>query len=173
MGGLSTRMEKIDQAMTVLTLTMGLCLMWEGYTDLSEAPKTAVRLSGFDISSTTASGGNPIQATLTFSDLTPMNGAVVKMTSTDPSTVSVSDIPVPAARKSWQLSIPTNSVNTAESVTITASYGGIALSVVVTVQQLSHRRCKRQQSRGPSWRTLQRAVASFSSPSSDERQAVG
>jgi hypothetical protein len=138
-------MEKIDQAMTVLTLTMGLCLMWEGYACLSAVPRIAmpranydhrVRLSGFDTGSATALGGSPIHATLTFSDLTPRAG-VVTMTSTDPSTVPVSDITVPAASKSWQFSIPTRAVSTAKGIRITAGYRGIAKSVVVKIQQFS------------------------------------
>lgn len=141
---MSTHLEKFDQAVTVLTLTMGLCLMWEGYADLSETSNAAtspahydstVQLSGFDISSPTASGGKRIQVTLTFSDLTPRGGAVVKMTSTGPSVVPVSDVPVPAGSKSWQFSIPINPANTSESVIITARYGGIAKSVVVMVRQ--------------------------------------
>src|ERR1700683_4546318 len=127
-------MEKIDQAMTVLTLTMGLCLMWEGYGRLSAVPRTAmppahyddrVRLSGFDTGSATALGGSPINATLTFSDLTPRAGIVVTMTSTDPFTVPVSDIAVPAACKSWRFSIPTRAVSTATGIRITAGYRGI------------------------------------------------
>jgi hypothetical protein len=139
-------MEKIDQAMTVLTLTMGLCLMWEGYAGLSAVPKIAkspahyddgVRLSGFDTGSTTALGGSPINATFTFSDLTPRAGVVVTMTSTDPSTVPVSDITVPAASKSWQFSISTRAVSTSKGIRITAGYRGIARSVVVKIQQFS------------------------------------
>ena len=139
-------MEKIDQAMTVLTLTMGLCLIWEGYACLSAVPRKAmlpanyddrVRLSRFDTGSATALGGSPINATLTFSDLTPRAGVVVTMTSTDPSTVPVSDITVPAVSKSWQFSIPTRAVSTAKEIRITAGYRGIAKSVVVKIQQFS------------------------------------
>jgi hypothetical protein len=140
---MSTHLERFDQAVTVLTLTLGLCLMWEGYADLSAASNAAIspahydgtaQFSGCDISSPTASGGNRIQVTLTFSDLTPRGGAVVKMTSTDPSVVPVSDVPVPAGSKSWQFSIPINPTNTSESVIITAKYGGISKSVVVMVR---------------------------------------
>jgi hypothetical protein len=101
-------------------------------------PAGTVQLSGFSVvGSTIEFGGNPIQATLTFSDLTPQGGAVVKMTSTDSSTVPVSDVTVPAATKTWQVSLPTNPVNAPENVTITASYGGVSKSVTVTVQELS------------------------------------
>ena len=136
-------LEKFDQAVTVLTLTMGLCLMWEGYTDLSEARKipTApahraepIQLSGFNISSATVSGGEPIQATLTFSDLTPINGAVVKVTAGDPSAVPLFGVMVAAARKKWDVSIPTRPVGSAEKVIVTASCGAASKSVVVTVR---------------------------------------
>ena len=137
------KMEKIDQTMTVLTLTMGLCLMWEGYACLSAVPKIAgppahydytVQLSGFDIGSATARGGSPIKATLTFSDLTPTGGVVVTMTSTDPSIVPIAGIVVPAASRTWRFSIPTHPVSGAKGLRITAGFGGIAKSVVVTVR---------------------------------------
>ena len=121
-------MEKINLAMTLLTLTMGLCLIWEGYACLS------AQLSGFDTGSATALGGSPINARLTFSDLTPSDGVVVTLTSTDPSTVPVSDITIPADSKSWQFSIPTRAVSTAKDIKITAGYRGIAKSVVVKIQ---------------------------------------
>jgi hypothetical protein len=136
-------MEKLDQAVALLTLTMGLCLMWEGYTDLSEARKIAaspahydgaIQLSGFDVSSATVAGGDSIQATLTFNDFTPVNGAVVKVTAARPSAVSVSDVLVPAACRRWQVSIPTNPVAGAERVIVTASCGGVSKGVVVTLR---------------------------------------
>ncbi|MGA2575035.1 MAG: hypothetical protein ABSH24_03325 [Bryobacteraceae bacterium] len=140
-------MERFDQAVTVLTLTMGLCLMWEGYTDLSETGKMAglpardkgaTQLSGLDIGSTTVSGGGSIQATLTFSGLTPTNGALVRMTVSmtagAPSAVPISDVLVPAARKTWQVSIPTNPVDSPQRVIVTASWGGASKSVVVIVR---------------------------------------
>jgi len=122
-------MRKLDQAMSVLTLTMGLCLMWEGYSDLN-----APRFSGFEVNSATASGGDPIQATFTFSGLTPVDGTVVKMTSTDRSAVPVSEVRVPAGKRVWRLSIPTGTVKQSERVTITASYGGVSKTIVVMVQ---------------------------------------
>jgi hypothetical protein len=122
-------MQKLDQAMSVLTLTMGLCLMREGYGDL-----TVTRLSGFDLLSATWPGGDSIQAALSFSDATPMRGAVVTMTSTDPSAVPVSAVRVPAGKKVWRLSIPTGTVKQSERVTITASYGGVKKSMVAMVQ---------------------------------------
>jgi hypothetical protein len=137
------KMEKIDQTMTVLTLTMGICLMWEGYANLSAVLKIAgppahddytVRLSGFDIGSATALGGIPIKATLTFSDLTPEAGVIVTLTSTDPSIVPVAGIAVPAASRTWRFSIPTYPVNTPKRIRITAGYAGITKSVVVTVR---------------------------------------
>jgi hypothetical protein len=128
-------MDWIEHILIFLTITMGLCLMWEGYSDLAEsAPRDTTGLSEFVISSITASGGNSIRATLVFSDLTPVNGVVVRMTSTDPSAVPVTDVPVPAAIKSWQLFIPTNPVSQAKNVRVTASYAGIKRSAVVTVQ---------------------------------------
>jgi hypothetical protein len=136
-------MEKIDQTMTVLTLTMGLCLMWEGYAFLSAIPKIAgppahddysVQLSGFDLGSATAPGGSQIEATLTFSDLTPEAGVFVTLTSTDPSIVPVAGVAVPAASRTWRFSILTHPVNRAEGIRITAGYGGVAKSVVVTVE---------------------------------------
>jgi hypothetical protein len=136
-------MEKFDQAVTVLTLTMGLCLMWEGYTDLSEAQKVAaspahddgtIQLTGFDVSSAAVSGGDSIQATLTFSGFTPVNGAFVKVTAAGPSAAPVTDVVVPAARRRWQVSIPTNPVTRAERVIVTACCGGVSKSVVVTLR---------------------------------------
>jgi hypothetical protein len=140
-------MEKIDQTMTVLTLTMGLCLMWEGYANLSTVPKIAgppahydytVQLSGLDIGSATALGGNPLKATLTFSDLTPKAGVVVTMTSTDSSIVPAAGIAIPAAIRTWRFSIPTHPVKRAKGIRITAGYGGITKSVVVTVKPPSY-----------------------------------
>jgi hypothetical protein len=73
-------MERLEQILAILSLVMGLCLMWDGYTDLSQTSY----LSGFALRSTTVSGGSPIQATISFSDVTPAEGAVVKLTSTRP-----------------------------------------------------------------------------------------
>jgi hypothetical protein len=144
-------MEKFEQAMAILGLTMGLCIMWLGYSDLFEASPAitaparhagAAHLSGFDISSATVSGGNSIQARLTFSDFTPMEGAVVEMTSTDPSAVTVSDVAVPAASKAWNFRILTNPIHKAGNVIVTARHRGITKSVMVKVQQLSPVRAK-------------------------------
>ena len=138
-------MEKLEQAMAILGLTMGLCMMWLGYSDLSEASlaitaparhEGTAYLSGFEISSATVSGGNAIQATLTFSDVTPMEGAVVKMGSTDSSAVTVSDVTVPAGGKAWSFRILTNPIHQAGNVNISARHRGIMKSVMVKVQQL-------------------------------------
>jgi hypothetical protein len=103
--------------------------MWQGYSDLN-----APRFSGFDLLYATWRGGDSIQAALSFSDATPTRGAVVTVTSTDPSAVPVCEVRVPAGRKVWRLSIPTGTVKQSERVTITASHGGISKTIVVMVQ---------------------------------------
>jgi hypothetical protein len=139
-------MEKFEQAVAILGLTMGLCLMWLGYSDLFEASQAIAAparqegtayLSALEISSTTVPGGNPIQATLTFSNSTPMEGAVVEMASTDPSAVTVSDVTVPAGSKTWNFRILTNPIHIADEVIITARHRGITKRVIVKVQELS------------------------------------
>jgi hypothetical protein len=41
---------------------------------------------------------------------------------------------VPTARKTWQVSIPTNPVDSPQRVIVTASWGGASKSVVVIVR---------------------------------------
>jgi uncharacterized protein (TIGR03437 family) len=105
--------------------------------NLQVNPPNTVQLSNFSVSPNPAFGGNPLQATLTFSDLTPEGGALVTMTSSDPATIPVANINVPAAANTWQFQISTNPVSSAKTVTLTASYGGSTETVIVTVQQLS------------------------------------
>jgi len=56
------------------------------------------------------------------------------MTAGAPSAVPISDVLVPAARKTWQVSIPTNPVDSPQRVIVTASWGGASKSVVVIVR---------------------------------------
>jgi hypothetical protein len=58
----------------------------------------------------------------------------VSMTAGAPSAVPISDVLVPAARKTWQVSIPTNPVDSPQRVIVTASWGGASKSVVVIVR---------------------------------------
>jgi hypothetical protein len=144
-------MERFEQAIAILGLIMGLCMMQLGYSDLVETSQAIAApprqegttyLSGLEITSTTVPGGNPIQATLTFNNFTPMGGAVVEMASTNPSAVKVSDVTVPAGSKSWNFRILTNPIHIAGDVIITARHRGITKRVVVKVQELSPVRAK-------------------------------
>ena len=98
------------------------------YPVVGAAIPTALKLSA-----TSVRGGNRIKGTVTLSTNT---GAVVKLTSSNPSIVSVpSTVTVPSGVNSVSFGINTSKVRTNTAVTITATANGISTSAILLVRR--------------------------------------
>ncbi|MGA2266948.1 MAG: hypothetical protein ABSH44_00635 [Bryobacteraceae bacterium] len=88
----------------------------------------------FVLSSTSVTSGQPVTGTVTFGSPVPAGGAKVNFTSSDVLTVTVpSLILVSGGQSTLNVAISTGPVPAARTVTITATYQGIALQASLTV----------------------------------------
>jgi subtilisin family serine protease len=93
-------------------------------------------LQAFTVSPPTVSGGKPFSsAYLTLDGPAGTAGAAVTLVSSDPAVTPPATFTIPAgATVSGSFSLPTSAVSSNVSVTLTASFGGVSKSVVVTVK---------------------------------------
>lgn len=93
-------------------------------------------LQAFTVSPPIVSGGKPFSsAYLTLDGPAGPAGATVTLVSSDPSVTPPASFTIPAgATVSGNFSLPTGAVTSTVAVTLTASFGGVSKSVVVTVK---------------------------------------
>ncbi|HEY5176475.1 MAG TPA: PQQ-binding-like beta-propeller repeat protein [Terriglobales bacterium] len=95
---------------------------------------SAVTLSSLTLNPTTVVGGAPSTGTVTLSGPAPSGGAVVSLTSDNPSVARVpATVTVSAGQTTASFTATTTAVSTATRVTITASYGTGRVSATLTV----------------------------------------
>ena len=94
----------------------------------------APTLSSVAVNPASVTGGNPSTGTVTLSGPAPSGGAVVSLSSSDPSaSVPANGVTVPAGATSTTFTVTTSPVLTSTSVTISASYGGGTQTATLTV----------------------------------------
>lgn len=95
-------------------------------------------LSTLSVSPTSVVGGNAVQGTITLTSGAPSGGAVVTLSSANPSVVAVpASVTVPAGASTATFAVTTSSVTANTSVVITASYGGTSRTTTLTVTPAS------------------------------------
>lgn len=100
---------------------------------------SSVTVSSLSLSSASVVGGNPISGTVKLSAAAPSGGAVVTLTSSDTSVVTVpSSVTVAAGSTTGpSFTINTSAVSSSTPVTITASYDGSSANATLTVNAAS------------------------------------
>ncbi len=94
----------------------------------------AVTLAGLTLSPSSLVGGGSSQATVTLNGLAPAAGAVVTLSSGNASVATVpSTVTVPAGSNSAVFTVTTNPVTVLSTLTISASYGGVTKTAILSV----------------------------------------
>ncbi|MFN2384789.1 MAG: hypothetical protein ABR576_00610 [Thermoanaerobaculia bacterium] len=98
------------------------------------APPGVVMVSSLTLSPTTVAGGGSSQGTVALNAAAPSGGAVVTLSSGNPTVASVpASVAIPAGLMSASFSIATQAVSTSTPVTIGAAYGGSNTAATLTV----------------------------------------
>jgi uncharacterized repeat protein (TIGR03803 family) len=98
------------------------------------APAPLPVLAGLTFQPASVAGGQTSTGTVTLSSAALSSGAVIALSSSDASTVTVpSSVTVPAGAKSASFTASTKRVKKAKAVTVKASYNGVAVSATLTV----------------------------------------
>jgi hypothetical protein len=93
---------------------------------------SAVALASVALSSGSIVGGNPLTGTVTLTAAAPTGGAVVTLSGADPLSVPA-NVLVPAGSTVASFGVSTRAVGATMAGTVTASYGGVASSAVISV----------------------------------------
>jgi len=97
-------------------------------------PPSAATLSTVSVSPTSVVGGSTAQGTITLTSGAPSGGALVSLSSANPSVVTVpASVTVAAGTSSVQFAVTTSSVTANTSVVITATYAGVSRTTTLTV----------------------------------------
>ena len=105
-----------------------------GSADTAREDNIGIALASFTLSATTVAGGTTVSATGTLTSLAPQGGAVIKIVSSNPAVAPVTSqliVQLPTATRSFNI-VPT-AVSQPTSVTISATYGLVTISRVLTV----------------------------------------
>jgi hypothetical protein len=98
-------------------------------------PPGAAALSTLALNPSTVTGGNSAQGTVTLTNAAPSGGAQVALSSSNAAAASVpASVNVPAGATSASFTVSTASVTASTSATISASYGGVSRTALLTVQ---------------------------------------
>jgi hypothetical protein len=102
------------------------------------ASTTTASLTAVSVSPTSVVGGTTAQGTITLTGAAPSGGALVTLSSSNTSVVSVpASVTVSAGAPSVNFGVNTSAVNANTAVTITATYGGISRTATLTVTPAS------------------------------------
>jgi hypothetical protein len=102
------------------------------------ASTTTASLSAVSVSPASVVGGTAAQGTITLTGGAPSGGAVVTLSSANPSVVSVpASVSLAAGASSATFAVNTSAVTANTSVTITATYGGVSRTATLTVTPAS------------------------------------
>lgn len=115
---------------TVVTITATLA----GTSVNATITVTAAQLSTFKLAASTILGGHPTSGTVTLTGKAPSGGAILALTNSNPSIVTIpSTVTVPANTTTASFSIATQIVSIDTPVTLTATYLGIQKTAILTV----------------------------------------
>jgi hypothetical protein len=109
------------------------------FTAQATAPTpTPASLSAVSVSPTSVVGGSNAQGTVTLTGGAPSGGALVSLSSANPSVASVpASVTVAAGASSATFAVTTSAVSVNTSVIITATYGGVSRTTTLTVTPAS------------------------------------
>jgi hypothetical protein len=97
-------------------------------------PPGSAALSALTLSPTNVVGGNSSQGTVTLTAAAPSSGAVVTLSSSNTAVAAVpASVTVAGGATSATFTIPTQTVTTVTSATISAAYGGVSKAATLTV----------------------------------------
>lgn len=95
---------------------------------------TTVAVSSVSLNPTSVSGGRTSVATITLTAPAPSGGAVVKLLSSKPQVATLpANITIPAGATSANTTIRTKAVAALTKVTISAAYGGVTKTAILTI----------------------------------------
>ena len=101
-------------------------------------PPSPASLSAVSVSPTSLVGGGTAQGTITLTNAAPSGGALVSLSSANPSVAVVpSSVNVTAGASNASFNITTSAVTTNTSVVITATYAGVSRTTTLTVTPAS------------------------------------
>jgi len=101
-------------------------------------PPAAASLSAVSVSLSSVVGGSTAQGTVTLTSGAPSGGALVSLSSANPSVAAVpASITVAAGASTATFSVTTSAVTANTSVVITATYGGVSRTTTLTVTPAS------------------------------------
>ena len=101
-------------------------------------PPSPASLSAVSVSPTSVVGGSTSQGTITLTGAAPSGGAVVSLSSANPSVAGVpSSVTVAAGASSAKFNVTTSTVTANTSVVITATYAGVSRTTTLTVTPAS------------------------------------
>jgi VCBS repeat-containing protein len=92
-------------------------------------------LSSLSLNPTSVVGGSTSQGTVTLSGPAPSGGAVVSLSDDSPAATVPASVTVPAGSTSATFTITTSPVGSSTAVTISAVYGGVTKTAVLTVNR--------------------------------------
>jgi hypothetical protein len=104
-----------------------------GATSTPPPPPAPASLSAVSVSPSTVVGGNTSQGTVTLTSGAPSGGALVSLSSANPSVVVPANVTVAAGSSSVTFAVNTSTVTTNTSVVITATYGGVSRTTTLNV----------------------------------------
>jgi hypothetical protein len=96
------------------------------------SPPAGPTLSGFTLSTTSATSGTPVTGTVTLSAAAPAGGAVVALSTSGSAATVPPSVTIPAGSTGASFTIATNTVSAPTTVTLSATYGA-SQSVTLTV----------------------------------------
>ena len=137
-GSTTSNMFTIGTSAVTSPLSVQITATYNGSSKTATLSVTPITLSTLTLSPTSVIGGLPAAYnTLRLNSAAPPGGAVVTVTSSDPSAIPPASVTVAAGGTlSPSFTINTNLVTVATSVTITASYGGVTQSGALTVNPI-------------------------------------
>jgi hypothetical protein len=101
-------------------------------------PPGPAALSTLSLNPSNVTGGNSSQGTVTLTSAAPSGGALVALSSSNTNVASAPpSVNVPAGATSASFNVTTRSVTASTSVTISASYNGVARSALLNVQPVA------------------------------------
>ncbi|HET9712174.1 MAG TPA: hypothetical protein VFP64_09850, partial [Pyrinomonadaceae bacterium] len=108
------------------------------FTAQAGSTTTTTSLSAMSVSPTSVVGGTTAQGTITLTGGAPSGGALVSLSSANPSVAAVpSSVNVTAGASNASFTVTTSAVTTNTSVVITATYAGVSRTTTVTVTPAS------------------------------------
>ena len=128
----------VNAAQVTSTTTVVISASYENVTQsatltINPPGTTGATLSALSLNPTTVVGGNSSTGTVTLSAAAPSGGAAVSLSENSSATTVPASVTVPAGATSASFTITTTSVTASTSATMSAVFGGVTRTAVLTV----------------------------------------